>query len=122
MERNYVTVTPCILNCAGLTAVQLNVAVHSRSEVAPLLVYHGARMDARDRHGRTLLAAAIHNVRLDCESLAVLMVQAGYDLRHDLWLDPHFQPRPDPDPPDPCLLYTSPSPRDRTRSRMPSSA
>jgi len=90
------------VNCAGLTAVQLNVAVHSRSEVAPLLVYHGARMDARDRHGRTLLAAAIHNVRLDCESLAVLMVQAGYDLRHDLWLDPHFQPRPDPDPPDPA--------------------
>jgi len=75
------------VNAPGVTALQLNVAVHSRSEIAPLLVYHGARMDGRDRNGRTLLATCIHNLRLDCESLAVLMVQAGYDLRHDLWLD-----------------------------------
>lgn len=76
------------VNAPGVTPLQLNVAVHSRSEIAALLVYHGARMDGRDRNGRTLLATLIHNLRLDCESLAVLMVQAGYDLRHDLWLDP----------------------------------
>jgi len=78
------------VNAPGVTALQLNVAVHSRSEIAPLLVYHGARMDGRDRSGRTLLATCINNLRLDCESLAVLMVQAGYDLRHDLWLDPDY--------------------------------
>jgi len=78
------------VNAPGVTALQLNVAVHSRSEIAALLVYHGARMDGRDRSGRTLLATCIHNLRLDCESLAVLMVQAGYDLRHDLWLDPDY--------------------------------
>jgi len=78
------------VNAPGVTPLQLNVAVHSRSEIAPLLVYHGARMDGRDRNGRTLLATCIHNLRLDCESLAVLMVQAGYELRHDLWLDPDY--------------------------------
>jgi len=81
------------VNAPGVTPLQLNVAVHSRSEIAALLVYHGARMDGRDRNGRTLLATCIHNLRLDCESLAVLMVQAGYDLRHDLWLDPDYSPQ-----------------------------
>lgn len=85
------------VNALGVTALQLNVAEHSRSEIAPLLVYHGARMDGRDRHGRTLLAMCIHNLRLDCESLTVLMVQAGYDLRHDLWLDPLHSHQPDHD-------------------------
>lgn len=82
------------VNAPGVTALQLNVAVHSRSEIAPLLVYHGSRMDGRDRNGRTLLATCIHNLRLDCESLAVLMVQAGYDLRHDHWLDPDYSHHP----------------------------
>lgn len=73
-------------NASGMTPLQLNVAKHSRSEVAALLVYHGARLAGRDKSGRTLLAACIGNVRLDCESLAVLMVQAGYDLADDRWL------------------------------------
>lgn len=113
------------VNAPGFTALQLNVAVHSRSEIAALLIYHGALMDGRDRSGRTLLATCIHNLRLDCESLAVLMVQAGYDLRHDLWLDPDysqhrqmvdsdhdagFQSRPTP-PSDP-----SPATRQSSRS------
>ena len=108
------------VNALGITALQLNVAEHSRSEIAPLLVYHGARMDGRDRHGRTLLAICIHNLRLDCESLAVLMVQAGYDLRHDLWLDPHhadhdaFDSRPTASDPTPT---TRPSSRSGLRIR-----
>jgi len=106
------------VNGPGVTPLQLNVAVHSRSEVAPLLVYHGARMDGRDRHGRTLLATCIHNLRLDCESLAVLMVQAGYDLRHDLWLDPDYSPpRADPPPFDSTPPASDPAPAARPSSR-----
>lgn len=77
-------------NAQGVTPLQLNIGMHCRSEIAPLLVYHGATMDSRDRSGRTLLSLCIHNLRLDCESLAVLMVQAGYDLRDDLWLEPSY--------------------------------
>jgi len=109
------------VNAPGVTPLQLNVAVHCRSEIAPLLVYHGARMDGRDRHGRTLLATCIHNLRLDCESLAVLMVQAGYDLRHDHWLDPDYSPRADPDAPfdssdEPAAVPPPPPARPFSRS------
>jgi len=121
------------VNAPGVTPLQLNVAVHSRSEIAALLVYHGARMDGRDRNGRTLLATCIHNLRLDCESLAVLMVQAGYDLRHDLWLDPDYSPQrlvdPDQDsfesrplPNDPTTSGTRPSSRSGVRTRSDPSA
>lgn len=109
------------VNAPGVTALQLNVAVHSRSEIAPLLVYHGARMDGRDRNGRTLLATCIHNLRLDCESLAVLMVQAGYDLRHDLWLDPDYSPHQlvdsDQDAFESRPVPNDPSPGSRQSSR-----
>jgi len=106
------------VNAPGVTALQLNVAVHSRSEIAPLLVYHGARMDGRDRNGRTLLATCINNLRLDCESLAVLMVQAGYDLRHDLWLDPDYTHHQDQDAFDsrPAPSETVPGTRQSSRS------
>lgn len=77
-------------NGIGLTPLQVNIATHCRSEIAPLLVYHGARLDGRDQSGRTLLGMCIGNMRLDCESLAVLMVQAGYDLTADRWLVPGY--------------------------------
>jgi len=115
------------VNAPGLTPLQLNVAVHSRSEIAPLLVYHGARMEGRDRNGRTLLATCIHNLRLDCESLAVLMVQAGYDLRHDLWLGPDYAPDSDQDslefrPPADPAPATRPMSRSGIRNRSDAAA
>lgn len=76
------------VNSAGYTPLQLNILTHNKSEIAPLLVYHGARLDVRDRNGLTLLASCITRLRLDCESLAVLMVQAGYNLNRELWLVP----------------------------------
>lgn len=105
------------VNAPGVTPLQLNVAVHSRSEIAPLLVYHGARMDGRDRNGRTLLATCIHNLRLDCESLAVLMVQAGYDLHHDLWLDPDYSHHSNQDAFDSRPVANDPTPDTRPSSR-----
>lgn len=76
------------VNTAGYTPLQLNIITHSKSEIAPLLVYHGARLDVCDRSGTTLMASCISRLRLDCESLAVLMVQAGYNLSRELWLIP----------------------------------
>ena len=78
-------------------------------------------MDGRDRHGRTLLATCIHNLRLDCESLAVLMVQAGYDLSHDVWLDPDYSPQRFADQevslePRPSDLSSTATPRQSSRS------
>lgn len=75
-------------NMAGLTALQLNLMTHSKSEIAALLIYHGARLNVKDWNGLTLLATCISRLRLDCESLAVLMVQAGYNLNQELWLIP----------------------------------
>ena len=68
------------------TPLQLNINTHSSSEVASMLIYHGASMDGIDKFGYTVLGACIRNMRLDCERLARLAVCAGYDLRQDKWL------------------------------------
>ena len=68
------------------TPLHLNINTHSSSEIASLLVVHGADMDGVDKYGYTVLSASIRNMRLDCERLAQLAVGAGYDLRQDKWL------------------------------------
>lgn len=68
------------------TPLQLNINTHSSSEIALLLIFHGANMDGVDKFGYTVLGACIRNMRLDCERLARLAVCAGYDLRQDKWL------------------------------------
>lgn len=76
------------VNVNGLTPLQLNVNSHSKSDIASLLIYHGSVMHGLDRNNLSLMATCINNLRLDCESLAILMVEAGYDLNQDLWLVP----------------------------------
>ena len=75
-----------ILNAAQYTPLQLNINAHSRSEIASLLIYHGATMCGVDKYGFSLMASCINNMRLDCENLARLMVYAGYNLDQDRWL------------------------------------
>ena len=53
-----------------------------------MLIIHGAYLDLVDYNGLTLMATLIHNMRLDCEILARLLVFAGYSLNHDLWILP----------------------------------
>jgi len=66
------------ISSTGYTPLALNVSTLAKSEIAALLVYHGARTDIRHTaEGPTILAKCIMTMRLDCESLAVLMVQVG---------------------------------------------
>lgn len=76
------------VNANGFTPLQLNINTHSKSDIASFLIYHGSIMNGLDKNNLSLLASCINNLRLDCESLAVLMVEAGYDLNQDLWLVP----------------------------------
>ena len=76
------------VNGSSYTPLQLNMTAHNRSAIASLLIYHGADMSGRDKYEYTLMASCIRTIRLDCESLARLMVYAGYDLNPDHWLRP----------------------------------
>ena len=76
------------VNGAGYSPLELNMSVLNQSSIAPLLIYHGARMSANVSGDYTLLATCIRAIRLDCESLAKLMVYAGYNLNRDHWLRP----------------------------------
>ncbi len=73
-------------NALGYTPLQLNMNSHSKSDIASMLIYHGADLRGVDKFNYTLLAACIRNMRLDCEKLAKLLIFAGYNLNHDLWL------------------------------------
>lgn len=70
------------------TPLHLNINSHSKSSIAPLLIYHGVDASGFDKFNYTVLAAIIRNMRFDCETLAKLLVYAGYDLKHDIWLLP----------------------------------
>ena len=92
-------------NSTGMTPLQLNIVVRNRSNVAALLIFHGSflndnirfkssrhqscashRSSLYSNEGTTLLSKCLSNPRLDCESLAILLVQAGYNLNQDPWL------------------------------------
>ena len=75
-------------NSQGSTPLHLNICFNNKSSVASLLIRHGARMNGADRFSYTLLAVVIRDMRLDCETLARLMVFAGYTLARELWLYP----------------------------------
>ena len=88
-------------NSAGLTPLQLNISVRCKSMIAALLIFHGAfindkmpiridnSMSLTNIHdGMSLLSKIISTPRLDCESLAILLVQVGYNLNQDYWLIP----------------------------------
>lgn len=75
-----------IQNSLGYTALQLNINTRSRSQIAELLIVHGASTSTIDYFRFTLLASCLRTTRLDCESLAPLMVYAGYKLWPDDWL------------------------------------
>ena len=90
-------------NSAGLTPLQLNVSVRCKSNIAALLIFHGAFLNDKvpskpdtptsftnKNDGMSLLSKIISTPRLDCESLAILMVQAGYNLNQDHWLIPNI--------------------------------
>ncbi len=77
-----------IPNALQCTPLQLNINMLSKSQVAQLLVYHGAQCNGVDKWNLTLMASCIRNMRLDCELLAKLFVYAGYNLNKDHWLRP----------------------------------
>ena len=75
-------------NALECTPLQLNITAQVTSEIAQLLIFHGASLEGVDKWKCPLLAACIRNMRLDCEILARLMLYAGYDLRKENWLKP----------------------------------
>lgn len=75
-------------NALECTPLQLNITAQAKSDIAQLLIYHGASLEGVDKWNYPLLAACIRNMRLDCELLAKLMVYAGYDLHKEHWLKP----------------------------------
>ena len=77
-----------ITNALDYTPLQVNLQTQSKSRVADLLILHGASLSVIDYNGFTLMATLIHNMRLDCELLARLLVCAGYSLNRDLWIQP----------------------------------
>lgn len=90
-------------NALECTPLQLNITAQAKSDIAQLLIYHGASLEGVDKWNYPLLAACIRNMRLDCELLAKLMVFAGYNLRKEHWLKPkHLRGanQPDCDIPD----------------------
>lgn len=91
-------------NSAGLTPLQLNVSERCKSNIAALLIFHGAQLNEKvpsrldsstsaiyNNDGMSLLSKIISTPRLDCESLAILLVQAGYNLNQDHWLIPDIK-------------------------------
>ena len=95
-------------NNLQLTALQLNIMTYSKSSLAQILIYHGAEVNGFDRFSYSLVAIAIRDLRLDCESLARVMVYAGYNLQHDTWLYPDQSQQPS--------LITVPIPYGRVRT------
>lgn len=75
-------------NGLSYTPLNLNINAHSKSDVASLLLYHGAETDGLDKFNYTVLGSIIRNMRFDCEVLAKILVNIGYDLGQDLWLSP----------------------------------
>ena len=79
-----------VINAQECTPLHLNINSQLKSGVAFRLLQHGSPTAGRDRYNYTLMAACINNMRLDCESLACVLVAAGYNLQQDVWLDPTF--------------------------------
>ena len=75
-----------VTNALNYTPLQLNLHTLNRSSIAVMLITHGAHLELVDYNGLTLMATLIHNMRLDCEILARLLVFAGYSLNHDVWI------------------------------------
>ena len=73
----------------GVTVLYFDIGHCLNSEIAKLLIYHGANVNKRVDEKLPLLEYVLEQGRVDCELLSYLIVYAGYKIRQNVEFSRH---------------------------------